>query len=293
MNRTNSVAAITGAFLVTAVMASYPTTASAHGGNADPSVIHACVQQSSNQVRIVGANGACTNAETAVHWGLIGQQGTQGVKGDQGTQGIQGIQGAQGVNGDKGEQGIQGSQGANGDKGEQGNQGVQGAKGDTGDQGVKGDAGETGAQGPQGDQGIQGIQGEKGAQGIAGPSSGALIFAQQFTISPPPSAGGGVITVNVNLPKPGTVLVQASGTAWCAQQGFNDLWVAALVDGVKTGTLNGGVVNCEGGKRRALTSLVTAVSLSAGSHTITFAAGPATQYDDEDRWNVTVLEYSN
>lgn len=254
MNRKTSIAAITGTFLVTAVMASYPTTASAHGGNADPNVIHACVQQSSNQVRIVGLNGSCTNAEAPVHWGVIGPKGTQGDKG---------------IHGDKGDAGAQG------------------LKGDKGDQGLKGDKGDAG------EQGVQGVQGLKGDKGDAGPSSGALIFAQQFGIAPPASYSGGVITVNVNLPKAGTLLVQASGTAWCSHAGWVDLWVSAFVDGVSQGSLNGGTVNCEGGKRRALTSVFVAVPVSAGPHAITFPAGPGAQYDSADRWNVTLLEYSN
>ena len=141
--------------------------------------------------------------------------------------------------------------------------------------------------------GIQGAQGMKGEKGDAGPSSGALIFAQQFSIVPPVSADGRAITIKVNLPDDGVVLLHASGTAWCAQMGFNDLWVAALVDGVKQGSLSGGTVNCEGGKRRALTSLVAAVPVSAGQHVVSFPVGPDTQYDGNDRWNVTVLEYSN
>ena len=102
MKRTTSLTAITGAFVAATTMVSSPTTAWAHGGNTDLTAIHACVQQSSNQVRIVGVTGACTNSETAVHWSVAGPQGTQGVKGEQGIQGIQGLKG------DKGDKGIQG-----------------------------------------------------------------------------------------------------------------------------------------------------------------------------------------
>lgn len=59
----------------------------AHDGNFDPAVIHACVQKSSNQVRIVGVTGSCTNAEVALHWSIAGPQGAQGPQGLQGPPG--------------------------------------------------------------------------------------------------------------------------------------------------------------------------------------------------------------
>ena len=122
-----------GALVTSAITLMLPATAAAHGGNIDPNVIHACVQQSSNQVRIVGVNGSCTNTEIPAHWGIIGPKGAQGEKGDQGIQGIQGIQG---VKGDKGDQGIQG---VKGDKGDTGEEGAPGAKGEKGDAGPHGD----------------------------------------------------------------------------------------------------------------------------------------------------------
>jgi hypothetical protein len=72
------------------VVASGPaasTTASAHAGNSDPSVIHACVNGGSGLTRIVGVTGSCTAGEDPTHWGIVGPRGPQGPQGSQGPQG--------------------------------------------------------------------------------------------------------------------------------------------------------------------------------------------------------------
>ena len=74
-----------------------PASAFAHGG--DASVIHACVHQSSQQVRIIGPNDACKSQETAVHWAIAGAPGPQGPAGPQGPPGPQGPQGPAGPSG--------------------------------------------------------------------------------------------------------------------------------------------------------------------------------------------------
>lgn len=110
-----------------ATIAVFPVDARAHAGNADPGVIHACVQRGSDQVRIVGATGVCTNAEQAVHWSIVGPQGPAGATGPRGPQGSQGPQGPQGP---QGSVGPSGSPGQDGERGEQGPQGPIGPKGE-------------------------------------------------------------------------------------------------------------------------------------------------------------------
>lgn len=83
------------------------TKAAAHGD--DAGVIHACVQQGSQQVRIVGPNEACRGPEAAVHWSIVGPPGPKGDKGDQGLQGIQGPKGDTGATGSQGPAGVLGS----------------------------------------------------------------------------------------------------------------------------------------------------------------------------------------
>lgn len=73
-------------FLI-AVLTAIPATTYAHNGNSDPNAVHACVQKSSNQVRIVGVDGSCTNSETAVHWSIVGPQGPVGPTGATGATG--------------------------------------------------------------------------------------------------------------------------------------------------------------------------------------------------------------
>src|SRR5262245_597048 len=56
----------------------------AHAGNTSPSVIHACVNRTNGNTRIVGPTGSCTAAEDATHWGIVGPQGPQGPAGPAG-----------------------------------------------------------------------------------------------------------------------------------------------------------------------------------------------------------------
>jgi hypothetical protein len=73
-----------------------PTIASAHGGNNDPNVVHACIGNVSKIVRIVGLSGVCLSspplvAETPAHWDIQGLPGAPGVNGTNGTNGAPGI----------------------------------------------------------------------------------------------------------------------------------------------------------------------------------------------------------
>ncbi len=62
--------------------------------SADPGLIYACVQQGSNQVRIVSGPGQCRKPETQVTWsiqGPVGPAGPQGPKGETGPAGPLGV----------------------------------------------------------------------------------------------------------------------------------------------------------------------------------------------------------
>ena len=63
-----------------------PAIASAHAGNDDPNVVHACIGNVSKVVRIVGVTGTCITspllaAETPAHWDIKGKDGTNGING--------------------------------------------------------------------------------------------------------------------------------------------------------------------------------------------------------------------
>ena len=91
------------------------TLVSAHGGNT--ALIHACVNNTSGEIKIVGANSNCPSNYRALDWniqGPAGQQGPIGPVGPIGPQGLQGEQGLQGLPGQQGIQGIQGPAGING-----------------------------------------------------------------------------------------------------------------------------------------------------------------------------------
>jgi hypothetical protein len=78
----------------------------AHGG--DASLVHACVNNSTRVVRIVGPNQNCQGNETARHWSIQGPQGPAGPQGPQGLQGPTGPQGPQGLQGQQGPPGPPG-----------------------------------------------------------------------------------------------------------------------------------------------------------------------------------------
>jgi hypothetical protein len=91
------------------------TVVSAHGGNT--ALIHACVSNSSGEVKIVGANATCPSNYRALDWniqGPAGQQGPIGPVGPVGPAGPMGPQGLQGERGLQGEQGLQGPAGISG-----------------------------------------------------------------------------------------------------------------------------------------------------------------------------------
>ena len=64
---------------VALALAGTTTAVYAHGG--DPSLIHSCVNNSSGEVKIVGANASCKNNQTAVDWpGVSSAPGISGVE---------------------------------------------------------------------------------------------------------------------------------------------------------------------------------------------------------------------
>ena len=82
----NAVRHTFGLLLVAAVVG-IPTVASAHGGNDDPNVVHACVGNVSKVARIVGVAGTCITspalaAETPAHWDIRGPAGKDGTNGE-------------------------------------------------------------------------------------------------------------------------------------------------------------------------------------------------------------------
>ncbi len=77
-------------------------------------MIHACVQQGSQHVRLVTANEPCRAPETRVTWNIAGPQGP---KGDPGVKGDIGAAGEPGVKGETGEPGVKGDTGAPGPEG--------------------------------------------------------------------------------------------------------------------------------------------------------------------------------
>lgn len=79
-----------------------PAVASAHGGNNDAGMVHACIGHISKVVRVVGVGGTCIPAppllaETPAHWPQVQGAGTPGPKGDKGDKGDPGIGGIDGT----------------------------------------------------------------------------------------------------------------------------------------------------------------------------------------------------
>jgi len=55
---------------------------SAHDGNSNPNLVHACVLDSNSTVRIVGTSTECETGETAQHWNTEGAPGLGGLVDD-------------------------------------------------------------------------------------------------------------------------------------------------------------------------------------------------------------------
>ncbi len=111
-----------GVLLVAVLGIGSVAAVSAHGGDAD--LIHGCVSDKFQLLRIVGASEACRTGEKALDWNARGPMGPRGPQGEQGLQGERGPQGPQGDPGVQGEQGVQGERGPQGPAGPQGEPGV-------------------------------------------------------------------------------------------------------------------------------------------------------------------------
>jgi hypothetical protein len=103
------------------------TLVSAHGGNT--ALIHACVNNTSGEIKIIGANATCPNNYRALDWNIQGPAGQQGPIGPVGPVGPVGLVGPIGPQGLQGERGLQGEQGPQGLPGQQGIQGPAGISG--------------------------------------------------------------------------------------------------------------------------------------------------------------------
>jgi hypothetical protein len=75
-----------------------------HGG--DSSLVHACVNDSTGLVRIVGPQQTCQKNETARHWGIQGPAGAAGPQGPVGEPGPPGAPGTPGAPGPEGPPGL-------------------------------------------------------------------------------------------------------------------------------------------------------------------------------------------
>jgi hypothetical protein len=106
------------AFQWSALVAGVALVATAPGRAMAQGVVHACVQKSSGQVRVLAAGESCRATEVGVDWGLAGPRGAQGPAGPQGPTGPQGTQGPQGPQGAQGPQGPEGPQGPQGPAGD-------------------------------------------------------------------------------------------------------------------------------------------------------------------------------
>ena len=68
------------------------TVALAHGSD-----IHACVNNTTGKIHIIGEGDSCKNSEYPISWNQVGQQGLPGENGSDGAQGPAGPQGPPGV----------------------------------------------------------------------------------------------------------------------------------------------------------------------------------------------------
>ncbi len=163
--------AIFGIVVLTAGIAVFPNSVYGHDhdefGLGNSNEIQACVQRSSNEVRIVNSSLDCKRSEVWVHWAIVGNTGARGPMGPAGPVGNVGPAGPAGPTGPRGPQGAAGPAGAAGPTGPQGPQGEAGLAGAAGPAGPQGPQGMDGATGPTGPAGPQGPKGESAMIGFA------------------------------------------------------------------------------------------------------------------------------
>ena len=94
------------AFAVILISLLSVTFASAHGGNI--ALIHSCVNNTSGEIKIIGANATCPSNYHALDWNIQGIAGPAGSPGPIGPVGPVGPQGPQGLVGPQGPAGISG-----------------------------------------------------------------------------------------------------------------------------------------------------------------------------------------
>jgi hypothetical protein len=154
--------------------------------------IYACVNTTTQAVRIVPSLASCVAGETGISWaqtGATGATGPQGPPGVPGATGATGPAGATGAQGPIGNTGPAGPTGAAGPQGPIGNTGPAGATGAQGPIGNTGPAGPTGAAGPQGPVGNTGPAGATGATGPQGPKGDTGATGPQGPTGPAGPAG--------------------------------------------------------------------------------------------------------
>jgi hypothetical protein len=99
------------------------TYVSAHGGNT--ALIHACVSNSSGEIKIIAATATCPSNYRALDWNIQGPAGQQGPIGPVGPMGPVGPTGSVGPTGPIGPQGEPGPQGLQGIQGHAGISGLE------------------------------------------------------------------------------------------------------------------------------------------------------------------------
>ena len=142
------------------------------------SVIRACVDRTTGEMRVPRTTRPCFARERTLTWSIAGPAGPAGPEGPVGAQGPAG---ADGATGSRGPSGPAGATGPAGDPGAIGPTGPQGDPGAIGPAGPQGDPGPTG---PQGDPGAIGPTGPQGVPGGFGGYGSFLDLQTQTNTSP-------------------------------------------------------------------------------------------------------------
>ena len=174
--RQRGIAAVAVVFVSMAVA----TSTGAHPGPVTNQVIHSCVNDSSGEIKIVGATETCKNHHSPLDWnaqGMVGPAGPPGPAGPAGPQGPAGPAGPQGDTGAAGPQGPAGPQDRRASRASRPSR-ASGASGE-----AKGDTGAAGPQGPAGPAGPAGPQGHTGAAGPAGVSGYVRVVGPEVTVT--------------------------------------------------------------------------------------------------------------
>ena len=220
------------------------------------SVIRACVDRTTGEMRVPRTTRPCFARERTLTWSIAGPAGPEGPVG------AQGPAGADGATGSRGPSGPAGATGPAGDPGAIGPTGPQGDPGAIGPTGPQGDPGPVGPTGPAGGFGGYGSFLDLQTQTNTSPGNPVPILLRTTDLS---SGVGVVDDTQVTVSQAGVYNIAFSGQITKTDSGTDTIYIWLRVNGTDVPDSNTALILIgNGAKQVAAWNFV--VALGAGEH---------------------------